>query len=127
FFQAEDGIRDFHVTGVQTCALPICPILRFVNKAGAFRLMTRTTPNTNKTTDAAKYQMPNKKRKLFSRRRGMKPSLMMEAPLPKMDKKMSNNPISSSFNWSFTFFFVFFRFFFLDTFFTPTNSSLKSL
>src|SRR5690606_39753970 len=26
FFQAEDGIRDFHVTGVQTCALPI---LRF--------------------------------------------------------------------------------------------------
>src|SRR5690606_39938927 len=23
FFQAEDGIRDFHVTGVQTCALPI--------------------------------------------------------------------------------------------------------
>src|SRR5690625_6269523 len=29
FFQAEDGIRDGHVTGVQTCALPIscpCPI-----------------------------------------------------------------------------------------------------
>src|SRR5690606_21574192 len=24
FFQAEDGIRDFHVTRVQTCALPIC-------------------------------------------------------------------------------------------------------
>src|SRR5690606_40478338 len=23
FFQAEDGIRGFHVTGVQTCALPI--------------------------------------------------------------------------------------------------------
>src|SRR5690606_40388108 len=23
FFQAEDGIRAFHVTGVQTCALPI--------------------------------------------------------------------------------------------------------
>src|SRR5439155_16465028 len=23
FFQAEDGIRDGHVTGVQTCALPI--------------------------------------------------------------------------------------------------------
>src|SRR5690606_41150234 len=26
FFQAEDGIRDFHVTGVQTCALPILPL-----------------------------------------------------------------------------------------------------
>src|SRR5256886_14862651 len=25
FFQAEDGIRDLTVTGVQTCALPIAP------------------------------------------------------------------------------------------------------
>src|SRR5690606_40693348 len=25
--QAEDGIRAFHVTGVQTCALPICPLV----------------------------------------------------------------------------------------------------
>src|SRR5690606_40152215 len=30
--QAEDGIRDFHVTGVQTCALPICfPGARFAH------------------------------------------------------------------------------------------------
>src|SRR5207244_4955556 len=28
FFQAEDGIRDDLVTGVQTCALPICRHLR---------------------------------------------------------------------------------------------------
>src|SRR5256885_13117098 len=27
FFQAEDGIRDYKVTGVQTCALPIWPLL----------------------------------------------------------------------------------------------------
>ena len=29
FFQAEDGIRDYKVTGVQTCALPIlkCAII----------------------------------------------------------------------------------------------------
>src|SRR2546422_5080068 len=27
FFQAEDGIRDVAVTGVQTCALPILPVL----------------------------------------------------------------------------------------------------
>src|SRR6266478_4098820 len=26
FFQAEDGIRDLTVTGVQTCALPICRV-----------------------------------------------------------------------------------------------------
>src|SRR6266568_7482529 len=35
FFQAEDGIRDGTVTGVQTCALPIsCAILRVSKKAG---------------------------------------------------------------------------------------------
>src|SRR5690606_40794827 len=32
FFQAEDGIRDFHVTGVQTCALPIFRHLRTTYK-----------------------------------------------------------------------------------------------
>src|SRR3712207_7105445 len=39
FFQAEDGIRDIGVTGVQTCALPICranankEMVRIVRKA----------------------------------------------------------------------------------------------
>src|SRR5690606_40773593 len=34
FFQAEDGIRDFHVTGVQTCALPIfAPKMMFASAA----------------------------------------------------------------------------------------------
>src|SRR5205085_7318276 len=28
FFQAEDGIRDLTVTGVQTCALPILVVVR---------------------------------------------------------------------------------------------------
>src|SRR5205085_5050078 len=32
FFQAEDGIRDLTVTGVQTCALPIC--FRRISSAG---------------------------------------------------------------------------------------------
>ena len=30
FFQAEDGIRDWSVTGVQTCALPILYLLKWV-------------------------------------------------------------------------------------------------
>src|SRR5258706_10483264 len=30
FFQAEDGIRDWSVTGVQTCALPISAVVRAV-------------------------------------------------------------------------------------------------
>src|SRR5690606_40601118 len=35
FFQAEDGIRDFHVTGVQTCALPISRVIMESNPVGA--------------------------------------------------------------------------------------------
>src|SRR5207253_6298705 len=37
-FQAEDGIRDGHVTGVQTCALPIC--------LAAFRVLPTTFGTT---------------------------------------------------------------------------------
>src|SRR5439155_15437423 len=33
FFQAEDGIRDGHVTGVQTCALPIYVRISYVNRS----------------------------------------------------------------------------------------------
>src|SRR5438874_8187446 len=38
FFQAEDGIRDLYVTGVQTCALPICI---GKNQAGALAFIAR--------------------------------------------------------------------------------------
>src|SRR3989304_3260719 len=52
FFQAEDGIRDVAVTGVQTCALPIFPpeeaseVLRESRTAGLSNifLMAPTTP-----------------------------------------------------------------------------------
>src|SRR5437879_11226223 len=37
FFQAEDGIRDTSVTGVQTCALPISIMLSFISKLGNSR------------------------------------------------------------------------------------------
>src|SRR5439155_5096647 len=37
FFQAEDGIRAGHVTGVQTCALPICGRDRARTAAGSVR------------------------------------------------------------------------------------------
>src|SRR5256885_11758850 len=41
FFQAEDGIRDYKVTGVQTCALPIF----FENT----HLVPRETPSAQET------------------------------------------------------------------------------
>src|SRR5256885_9870306 len=47
FFQAEDGIRDYKVTGVQTCALPIYPpvpggVLAF----SCIHAIARTPPGT---------------------------------------------------------------------------------
>src|SRR5207253_6908239 len=46
FFQAEDGIRDGHVTGVQTCALPICrlPVIGTLHelvKAALVQILTQ--------------------------------------------------------------------------------------
>src|SRR5437870_3548204 len=49
FFQAEDGIRDGHVTGVQTCALPIFKLQLYAHnlfhtvilKVGVFRSESR--------------------------------------------------------------------------------------
>src|SRR5690606_39686270 len=47
FFQAEDGIRDFHVTGVQTCALPILATddWRMVVASPHIRAVDICTPN----------------------------------------------------------------------------------
>src|SRR5699024_11760684 len=45
FFQAEDGIRDRNVTGVQTCALPISKLTNFCLLYKTFRL-TRTSFQT---------------------------------------------------------------------------------
>src|SRR5256885_10273121 len=39
FFQAEDGIRDYKVTGVQTCALPIYPNGVINNDPGTWVLL----------------------------------------------------------------------------------------
>src|SRR2546426_3461292 len=41
FFQAEDGIRDYKVTGVQTCALPIS--LLGAKRAAAFDVQAACT------------------------------------------------------------------------------------
>src|SRR5256886_7267343 len=45
FFQAEDGIRDLTVTGVQTCALPIC------------RNRSQRYPGTNRFCPAERYAL----------------------------------------------------------------------
>src|SRR2546422_3675406 len=43
FFQAEDGIRDVAVTGVQTCALPISSALTATDDCVRLRLVCRAS------------------------------------------------------------------------------------
>src|SRR5258708_25826152 len=45
FFQAEDGIRDDLVTGVQTCALPISEIFQEGVRIPPIRVIDRGRPN----------------------------------------------------------------------------------
>src|SRR5256885_10764668 len=49
FFQAEDGIRDYKVTGVQTCALPI--LQRRLRRAGISQFRG-SSPETRPTLRA---------------------------------------------------------------------------
>src|SRR5690606_41054564 len=52
---AEDRIRDFHVTGVQTCALPISS-----TRAGSLWLPARSTDDTQTSTGSPEtpYRLP---------------------------------------------------------------------
>src|SRR5207247_5023930 len=52
FFQAEDGIRDPLVTGVQTCALPISSLL-----FGLFRFATAGAIDERVDHAAGRYQV----------------------------------------------------------------------
>src|SRR5690606_39390693 len=46
-FQADDGIRYFHVTGVQTCALPISEELEMRSVNNATQALQGLAPNLN--------------------------------------------------------------------------------
>src|SRR5690606_3282256 len=55
FFQAEDGIRDFHVTGVQTCALPIAASKVFCADDDIVRYSATVNPLDWSSSDDAGY------------------------------------------------------------------------
>src|SRR5436309_1558200 len=63
FFQAEDGIRVFHVTGVQTCALPIyqAKILQRWQRQEDFGLMFSTVDRLIKERKASGEEGAKKK------------------------------------------------------------------
>src|SRR5690606_40073671 len=50
FFQAEDAIRDFHVTGVQTCALPIYMSEQTTSSGNKNVVLICGEPNTGQST-----------------------------------------------------------------------------
>src|SRR2546422_8356092 len=57
FFQAEDGIRDVAVTGVQTCALPIFHLeFRVVNRQPGLDSIEEFKVEDN--SSSARYQRP---------------------------------------------------------------------
>src|SRR5699024_11386169 len=60
FFQAEDGIRDRNVTGVQTCALPILELANFFQKIRETGELPRSSaPSPNDFYEAYKQVDPN--------------------------------------------------------------------
>src|SRR5699024_9820296 len=58
--QAEDGIRDRNVTGVQTCALPICPLGDEIETS--YAIINETTAIIETAMHAGLYQIPSEKR-----------------------------------------------------------------
>src|SRR5438445_5610368 len=56
FFQAEDGIRDIGVTGVQTCALPIWAVRRRFPASRAESPGRRTAPSPGPETGADRWK-----------------------------------------------------------------------
>src|SRR2546429_4372067 len=57
FFQAEDGIRDVAVTGVQTCALPIFPAIRAWLDHGRV-MLARPTSKSSAGQNSHFYRCP---------------------------------------------------------------------
>src|SRR5258708_32414606 len=55
FFQAEDGIRDDLVTGVQTCALPICSV-ELLSREGEIAIAKRIEEGVNQMLTTLAYQ-----------------------------------------------------------------------
>src|SRR5690349_24242411 len=60
FFQAEDGIRDLYVTGVQTCALPISSVEKatlFIESEWPYCTTSRGRFDVESTVEAGYWPM----------------------------------------------------------------------
>src|SRR6266702_6239401 len=59
FFQAEDGIRDGHVTGVQTCALPISSTVASARVFPSARVRRTAATSEDPWPSATSYHCPS--------------------------------------------------------------------
>src|SRR6266446_3948541 len=62
FFQAEDGIRDYKVTGVQTCALPIWQATEMMRRASTF--FTPACPSSSISVSSASGESRSEERRV---------------------------------------------------------------
>src|SRR5436305_12195167 len=70
FFQAEDGIRDADVTGVQTCALPISPWLAASCVSRSIVLSRSARSASSVLTRSTRWMPPRRSRRSEERRVG---------------------------------------------------------
>src|SRR5437016_6978889 len=78
FFQAEDGIRDWSVTGVQTCALPILLVTLLADVATNYVLMRTTEERIKYARENVELQHKTVKRIEDRARAGVDNNLNLE-------------------------------------------------
>src|SRR6476619_8378382 len=83
FFQAEDGIRDWSVTGVQTCALPI-----WSPKRGSVEIPPATGPNAGPEQHK---QQPDRKSVVYGKSVDLGGRRIIKKKKKKKKKKKINN------------------------------------
>src|SRR5690625_4399991 len=76
----------------------INPVALFVKNRGNFLFITKYNPIINNKIGKTKYQMPRKNRKIFTQLVGINPSLIIDAPLPNIDKNIKRMPSNSNCN-----------------------------
>src|SRR5690606_41201264 len=75
FFQAEDGIRDFHVTGVQTCALPISMNGRIMSTLNTMARMVSGNVKLNASLDSCAVNGPRSRNTAKTIAEGTQPKI----------------------------------------------------
>src|SRR5271165_4441779 len=81
FFQAEDGIRDFHVTGVQTCALPISRCQETASASTTLRLARSGSSRSSRKSSTNSSRERAKRKSSWPSPSGL-PSLPDPSPPP---------------------------------------------